>query len=253
MSIEEVKFAFPTDEQHPFADHRARSVALQMVEDLDPDIMSAGSDALDFYGVSTFQKDLSIWDGNMDDEIEEWKKSQREWLDAAPNANILFLEGNHEERFRKYILANATKLSWLDALTIPEVLKFKELGIRMARNNEIVIGGGRLLAKHGKYVRKHSGYTAKAELEELRYSMSVLTGHTHRGGTSYAATRDGWVVAHESFCLCSLNPPYMRSPNWQNGIVFATVGKTVAIESIPFTHRGGKVYGVWRVKEYESE
>ena len=51
------RLVFPTDEHFPFQDEHARSVALQITADFQPEIRIAGSDGLDFYGLSKFDKD----------------------------------------------------------------------------------------------------------------------------------------------------------------------------------------------------
>ena len=51
-----MKLAFVTDEHHPFQDDHARSVALKIVQDFDPDMVVCGSDGIDFYQVSHFDK-----------------------------------------------------------------------------------------------------------------------------------------------------------------------------------------------------
>ncbi len=51
------RLVFPTDEHFPFQDEHARSVALQIVADFQPEVRIAGSDGLDFYALSKFDKD----------------------------------------------------------------------------------------------------------------------------------------------------------------------------------------------------
>ena len=110
-----------------------------------------------------------------------------------------------------------------------------------------------LVIKHGTLVRKNSAYAAYAELEREMFSISVMTGHTHRGGTSYITSRRGVVVGHECFCLCDLEPDYISNPNWQQGLVLATVdGGLPSIEAIPFYKYKRKTRAIWRGKEYTS-
>ena len=51
-----MKIAFPTDEHFPFQDERARSIALEIVRDFNPDVLISGSDGVDFYALSKFSK-----------------------------------------------------------------------------------------------------------------------------------------------------------------------------------------------------
>ena len=119
-----------------------------------------------------------------------------------------------------------------------------------AANLEISLYG-RLLIRHGEVVRKHSAYTARAELEREFHAISVMTGHTHRGGSHYVTTRAGLRQAHECFCLCRLDPPYLQNPNWQQGIVLATVVDTdVSFEQVLVSGIGNACRAFWRGKEY---
>jgi len=78
------KIAIPTDEHIPFQDDRARAVALKIVADYQPDIRIAGSDGVDFYMLSRFDKNPLRAAFGLQGEIDMWKASQREWRDAAP-------------------------------------------------------------------------------------------------------------------------------------------------------------------------
>jgi len=245
-----LRVAFPTDEHIPYHDPKARELALKIITDFNPDLMVAGSDAVDFYAVSSFDKDPKRAFG-LQGEIDLFKKAQREWRDAAPNAKRVYLIGNHEDRLRRYLWRHP-ELDSLEALELPELLGLKELGISydegIDANLEIPIQNG--LIRHGSLVRSSSAYTAKGEMDRLRYSTNLLTGHTHRGGSFYARTRDGFVQGHECFCLCSLNPAYVQYPDWQQGLVLVETEPFFQIEAIPFQTIRRRKATFWRGKQY---
>ncbi len=247
----DLRVAVPTDEHFPYQDDAARSVALQIVRDFDPEVRIALSDGLDFYAVSRFDKDPDKMKlGGLQKEIDAWVAGQREWKDASPRARVVPVLGNHEDRLRKYLWKHP-ELADLDVLKLESVLKFAELGMEDARD-ELELGNPyRLVVKHGTRIRQQSGYTARAELEKEFYSANLITGHTHRGGVHHAKTRNGVVSAYEGFCLCRLDPDYDPQPNWQQGICLATVGDHgVFIEPILFSRHQRKVFAQWRGKEY---
>jgi predicted phosphodiesterase len=253
-----LKIAFPTDEHYPFQDEKARAVALRIVNDFDPDLRIAGSDALDFYAISRFDKDpRRIKANGLQDEIDLWTKGQKEWQSASPNAKAWFLRSNHDDRLQKYMMRHPEMYD-LNVLQLPALLDLAALGIEWEHpkgdnaNYELVIEN-RLLITHGEIARKYSAYTAKAMLDQESSQISLMSGHTHRGGSYYVQTRKGVIQAHECFCLCSLNPGYVRKPNWQQGIALATVTRnSLAVELIPFFRRTNKVYAQWRDKEYHN-
>ena len=191
---------------------------------------------------------------NLQNEIDEWQKGQREWKDASPNAAPFFLIGNHEDRLRRYLWKNP-ELVDLNGLQLPNLLNFTSLGISWGgedRHREIDLMG-KLLITHGGIVRQHSAYTARAVVEREKYARSVMIGHTHRGGVHYASTRDGVVQGIECFCLCRTDPEYMLNPNWQQGLVVAEITKAnLNIEPILFTRSGEGLKAAWRGKEYIS-
>ena len=250
-----MKIIFPTDEHHPFCDWNALAVAYQIAEDYKPEVRFAGSDGVDFYSISRFDKDPEIIrQGGLQKELNSWALSQRLWMKAAPNAKVYFLIGNHEDRLRRY-LWRFPDLYGLTALEIPGLFRFRELGIQMAEQDGLEMNFyNQLVVKHGSIVRKHSGYTARAELEKEMYHVSTLSGHTHRGGQVFVTTRSGVKQAVEGFCLCDTKPNYLHNPNWQNGIVLADVDKGgVEFELIPFQKdTEGRVSARWREHKYES-
>jgi len=246
-----IKVAFPTDEHYPFEDKKAVELAQKIVHDFKPDVLIRGSDALDFYSVSSFLKSRKVYAKTLQDEIDAWKVGERSWADVAPDADKPFLMGNHEERLQRYLLTKARELEGLSVLEFEKLLDFERFGLYTPKNNEVVVDR-KLLIKHGTIVRKYSAYTAKAELEKEMYGITVMAGHTHRGGAHYATTRTGVVAAYEGFCLCDINQSYIKgTANWQQGILLATVRPVgVQVDAVQFFRKGSKLYAYFRDKEY---
>ena len=245
----DIRIAFPTDEHHPYQDDKAIALALKIVNEFDPTEIVVGSDGMDFYSISKFSKDPDrMKGGSLQDEIDSWVRTQRMWIDAAPNARRHYIPGNHEDRLKKYIWEHP-ELHGLDALQLPSLLEFDQLALSEIEDE--VEFGDKLLVTHGSVVRKYGAYTAKGELENQFYSISTMTGHTHRGGMTMATGRKGMVQGIECFCLCDLEPDYVKSPNWQQGVVLATVSDFgVHFEPVPFFRANGKIFAQWRGQEY---
>jgi len=248
-----MKIAFPTDEHFPFQDDHAREVALKIVQDFNPDVLPAGSDGLDFYKLSRFDRDPArMKQTTMQSEIIMWQKAQLEWKCAAPNARRPYIPGNHEARWDKALWKLDPFPELLD-LSLANVLRLKELGIEPEMQEEVDLG--EIVIRHGQVVRQYSGMSARGEVEKQRYQVSTMTGHTHRGGIFMSTTRHGIVYGLESFCLCKLDPWYGQGPyDWQNGLVLATIhnDKSLQFEPIPFSHVSGKVVAHWRDKTYSA-
>ena len=248
----EIRIAFMTDQHCPFQDDYARSVALQIVRDFDPQISISGSDGIDCYAVSSFSKSPERMRSNgLQREIDVWTRCEREWMSATPNAKRFFLRGNHEDRLRRWLWENA-EVADLRAMQLSNLLEFDKLRLTQLRNDELIVG--RLLIKHGTKVSANSAYTAKSELESERFEYNSMTGHTHRMGAYYVKKREEVVQAHECGCLCRLDPDYMTNPNWQNGFVLATVHRgSVAFEPVVIHTVNGRKTAFWRGREYRQE
>ena len=252
------KVLFATDAHVPFQDKWAVELALKIGEDYDPDLRVAGSDGLDFYTLSRFDKDPSRGKRiTLQDEIYQWQVMEQVWNDACPRAKARYLLGNYEIRLRRYIWNKAPEISSLDGLRFENTLALDALGIAYedfsieTNNQEIDIGC--LVIKHGTYARKHSGWSVKAELENEFYAMNILAGHSHRAAQYFVTTRRGMVKGVEGFCLCDMHPPYIAgsNPNWQQSITLAEVhDETVNFELIPFERVNGALRARWRAKEY---
>jgi hypothetical protein len=253
-SDESTKIVFPTDEHFPYHDPYARMLAMTITRDFNPDVRIAGSDGVDFYSLSKFNKNPRR-KKTIDDEVDEWAAGQREWQDATPNAIAVFIKGNHEDRLERY-LSRHPEIALLRVLQLENFMRLDELGIiydeseHEQANKEVVFDN--LVIKHGSTVRKHSAYSARGEMDKEFYQVNIISGHTHRGGVHYATTRNGIMQGTEGFCLCDLHPPYIDKPNWQQGIVLAeTFGNgEVNIEPVLFRRRKGEIYARWRGSEY---
>ena len=225
----------------PFVDLQAVRLLVRVVKTWQPDFLVYAGDALDFYSVSTHDKNPDrLKNAGLQNEIDEWTDIANQIGDAAGgNCAKWFIPGNHEDRLRRYLWRDSA-LHGLEALTIPNLLRLTSLGIEYAEH-EVAFANGNLVIKHGDRVRAKAGASAMAELEKAKYSYSGVTGHTHRMGSTMVKTRHGVVGWWENGCLCELNPEYVHEPDWQHGVslVWHTPGDDAfTVQSLPFL--GGK-------------
>lgn len=106
-----------------------------------------------------------------------------------PNAQIVYLEGNHEARFQKAIIDNlksayglkrANTVSNESVFSVPYLLGLEELNIdyRASYPDGSFWLNEKLEFIHGDIVRQGGGETAKAVLKDANHS--VCYGHIHR-------------------------------------------------------------------------
>lgn len=138
-------------------------------------------DALDFWQLSTYDKDPARKNTILDD-ITEWNEILTKWSSLLPrNSEIHLLEGNHCARLQRYISRHARDLHEI-VRPMPELLNLKPRtesgGVIFkwhpySKWNSCQIGDCTLL--HGFFFNQHVAATNLA-----RYRRNVICGHTHR-------------------------------------------------------------------------
>lgn len=182
-------------------------------------------DFVDLYQLSSHYRDPA-WKGKLWPAVKLARKYLTELVEVD-GYKVHYHEGNHEERAWKYLGRHAEELSEVPNLTVPGLLGLDDLGIPYHRIWEPVRCGPIVLT-HGTKCRPHSGYSAKAALDE--FGQSVIVGHTHRIGAiarRYPPNRT--LRAYENGCLCKLTPsPFNQytkgKADWQQGFTILEVG-----------------------------
>ena len=94
--------AIMSDVHVPFHDPIAVECALQVIRDEKPATIYLNGDIVDFYMVSDFSKDpkrgISLQE-EVDQTVDFLDTVRR----AAPKARIVYIQGNHEDRLRRYL------------------------------------------------------------------------------------------------------------------------------------------------------
>lgn len=201
-----------SDQHIPFQDPGVESLTLDFIREHQPDVIHLLGDVIDFYPLSRFDKDPQRHTQLQDDLDQACDYVNR--IKARSKAKIIWSEGNHENRLKRYLWGRAPELANLRSLRYEELLRLEQFKITWAPSMK-PYKVGKLLFTHGELVRKWSGMTAKGHFE--KYGCCVIHGHTHRLGSFYHSSYENAYGAWENGCLCSLQPEYMVSPDWQNG------------------------------------
>jgi predicted phosphodiesterase len=222
---------FLSDLHFPFQDADLVASALRLARRLRPHRVVLNGDVNDFFQLSRFNTCLERLD-DLQDEIDEANAFRAALRRAVPDAVIDETLGNHDERLIRYVEQNARAMTSLRALEPSRLLAADELDIRRHDGAGLRLRP-HFLVRHGTLIRKHAGWSAKAELESA--GISGVSGHTHRLGVfrlgGYRPLQ--WA---EGGCLCGLNPDYVvGTPNWQQGAVvgqFSTKTHAFALEEV---------------------
>lgn len=191
------------DQLEPIHDERALSIALQIVQHANPHLVVLLGDNFDGVEFGKYRH-TPAWQRTTQATIDRMTVFLAELRSVAPNARIVYLAGNHDERMATYIVDNAVAAfglrkgaspgSW-PVLSIPFLCRMDEVGVEFVPGypaSQVWINN-RLKCVHGTKVRS-GGSTAHAYLATEK--VSTIFGHVHR--REYAArTREDWDGAKE--------------------------------------------------------
>jgi hypothetical protein len=243
-----VRVAHLSDVHFPDHDEAALNLAYRVIARRQPHIIVVGSDTADFSLISSFSPNAD-YDEAVTDELDELRRYWIPHIDtlkaAAPNAALVYILGNHEQRIYDFVEGNAPKLrrtverAWID------MVSYQGRVMWLGRTEEVEIG--HLLVKHGDATNEHA---AKSLLEAESYQVSVMSGHIHRLTTYHRMGRKYAVNAITGGCLCQLSAHYLkRRPKriWQHGTALGMVdlkGTSVWFDNIEFQHVGQNLIAV---------
>lgn len=224
---------FRSGKLNPFHNREAISTALEIATIAQPDTIVFGGDILD----------MSEWSDKFILEPGFYFTTQNALIECAwwigkfkqrcPNANIVFMAGNHEKRIQTLVtkrLVAMSQLSPADALDDPligldNLLGLSRMGVKYIDEYP---DGSYFISKdtvveHGSVVRAKPGMTAAAVVDQR--SLNVIFGHKH---TLERASRniESWsgrkvITAACGGCLCNLDgtvPGSTKNAHWQNGM-----------------------------------
>lgn len=213
----------------PYQDGAAIKAAKSIIDQVRPDAIVFGGDAVDFFGLSKFLKDDSRAT-TIQDELDVWHETARGLLDGT-DATVFFVVGNHELRLYRYLCANP-ELASLDVLRLESLLRLDEIGAQICRG--VTYLNNRLVFIHGRYYSKIAGSAVRREMDARAYQQSIIQGHGHKCGRYDKPGPLFNVVGVEAGCLCQ-DSWYSDDVYWQRGAVVVTIdGGQFEIENVHF-------------------
>ena len=204
-----------SDTHIPYQSNVATTLALNHFKDKGVDTIVLNGDVTDCYQISRWDRDPGKRDFKY--ELDATRSFLTSIRKEFPNALIIFKEGNHEERWIKFLLKNAPEVFNMSEFRLDIILGLAELGIQWVDNKRI-IKAGKLNIIHGhEYYGTYSpvnpakGYFNKA-------MANVMAGHNHQTSEHISKDLNGEVTGAWSLgCLCELNPNYMPYNKWNYG------------------------------------
>lgn len=205
----------------PEFDEGAVKEFLKFIAVNDVDNVIINGDLLDMWEISNFDKVPRLGE-TFQKEIDLGKKFF-ETLRKYHSGRIIYIEGNHEFRFKSYIYKMAPALKDTEGESLEERLDLEGFGVeyvqcdpRCAKWTDVFVEIENILIGHFNFVSKGAGNTVRKII--AKYSKSVIQNHVHRGAEIFQRSYpDKQLIGVENFCLCDLNPSYIKFPDWTLG------------------------------------
>lgn len=204
----------------PFQDNRAINIALNCLLDVNVDYLLLNGDILDCQSVSRFHRDVNFRDVNND-----IHKGNR-FLDYLQSkfSKIIFKEGNHETRIRKYIALHSPELGNLDNLKIENMLRLEQRGIQFIDHRGYV-KAGKLNIIHGDELPGGGYHIAWNKIMKAGTDVAFGNFHKTQNAQKVIQFKNEVIRGYSIGCLCGLNPEYLKWNEWNNGFAYVEVQK----------------------------
>lgn len=236
------------DIHFPFHDRPVLDgLVLPFIREIAPDGVVLNGDIIDMFQLSSFDKNPLTKTTIKTEQVLVGK-----FLKNFQHCKArLYKAGNHEDRWRRYLWANAPALVESGVVDFETVFKLPDHGFTyQPYGTKSWIG--KLLLVHGSIVRKHSAMTARGHFE--KYGCSVMHGHTHRMGSYFHTNINGPHACYENGHLSDVaQAEYVTDPDWQQGFSVVQVMDDgyFNVEQIKILESGGRkefFYGGERFK-----
>jgi len=226
--VQEGEFAIYWADSHvPFTDWPLMGVIGQVIHDFRPRREFICGDVMDWYEISTFDKNPSRR-GDLNDDRRQVTTVLDNHKSLSPGMIQVWDDGNHGDRLRRFLWRTQGGLYELrdedtdePILGVPALLNLTRRGIGYYPFPSRLDYNGFLIT-HGPKRGGASKHCAKWMSEYVR--SSGVCFHFHRNQTYSWAGDDGkpqsfYVIG----CTCTLDPDYLPFPDWQQGFAYSRV------------------------------
>lgn len=174
------------DTHRPYHDKKAYKLMIKVAKDLDPDEIVILGDYADIYSLNAHGGKNPVLPTTLIEEIEDVNEGLDELDELFPKAKKIFIQGNHEYRFERYIFDRCPELFG--------ITEFKNLIKMDVRSNWTYINYGPNQSHKvlGSYLRaRHEPLSNSAKATASKALCSLVYGHIHRIEESHLVGLDG--------------------------------------------------------------
>ena len=222
-------------------DKTALIAALQYGREKKATVIVLNGDTLDFFSVSKWENDPRQRD--FAGELETGRAVLAQIRKGFPRARIIFKEGNHEERWSRYLRVKAPELLGVAEFELAKLLRFDEYRIeRVGEKRPIRLGQLNVLHGH-EYSFPIANPVNPARGLFTRALAHSICGHLHQNSQHSEKTVEQKTIGTWSTgCLCDLHPEYRPQNKWSHGFAYVEVFKDGKFEVANKFISNGKVY-----------
>jgi len=206
-----------SDLHFPYQDNKAIRTALKFGKEKDVNCILINGDLIDFANISRHERDWRM--RTISQEFESVRNFLKMLRSHFPKCKIVFKEGNHDERWEKFLYLKAPEIFDDSEFTLEARLKLGELKIDIVKD-KLPVRIGKLNVLHGHELQGGGGVNP-ARATFLKTIDNVLIGHVHRSSQHTEPTFAGDVIVTTSQgCLCGMYPMFARVNKWNHGFSY---------------------------------
>lgn len=174
------------DTHRPYHDRKAYNLMLRVAKDISPDEIVILGDYADIYALNSHGGKNPTLPTTLIEEIEDVNDGLDELDKLFPSAKKVFLQGNHEYRFERYIFDKCPEL--FGVTEFKNLIKIDQRKnwsyVHYGPNQAYKVGGSYLTARHEPLASSAKATASKA-------LCSLVYGHIHRIEESHLVGLDG--------------------------------------------------------------
>lgn len=244
-----------SDIQAPYEDRKALKAVTEFISDYQPDELVQIGDLADYPQPSRWSKgSAEEFQGSVFEDSRYIREKVLKPIREVYDGPFGILEGNHDERPRKYLAQYAPALAEARTFHFENMLDFDGFGINKLPNfyefhPDWVMTHGHL---GGIKLTQEAGKTALNAATQ-KFDKSVIMGHTHRLGVVQKSVGYDQVI-HKVFTGVEVGnlmdmrlAGYLKgaTANWQQGFVVLHIdGKHVNVQDVVISDKKFTVDGV---------
>jgi predicted phosphodiesterase len=203
-----------SDLHFPYQHNKAVQLAINYGKEREVNTILLNGDLIDFATISRHEKDWRHRSVSV--EFEAVREFLYELKNHFHKAKIIFKEGNHDERWEKWLFLKAPEIFDDQEFKLETRLRLGDLQIDIVKD-KLPVKIGKLNVLHGHELQGGGGVNP-ARATFLKTIDNVLIGHCHRTSTHLEKTFGDRVIGVNSTgCLCGMYPMFARVNKWNLG------------------------------------